>query len=192
MLRVPRDAMNPRAPRHAARRTVFVNPRFQGGVALCFAAAVCAGAVLFALLFHNYAKSALRVASVKGHYHFMAPYDIIGEALGRHVAALSAGVLAASLLLLFLLVRRVRNGVGRLVETFRISMEGDLSSPANAGALPDIADLGRKIDAARGRTLSRIRDIAAEAEFLRNEPLSDEEFARRWEGVKAAIGRVAP
>ncbi len=169
-----------------------MNPRFQGGVALCFAAVVCAGAVLFALSFHNYAKSALRVASVQGHYHFMSPYDIIGAALARHVVALSAGVLAASLLLLVLLVRRVRNGVGRLVETLRISMDGDLSSPANAGSLPDITDLGRKIDAARGRTLERIREIAAEAEILRNEPMSDEEFARRWEGVKSAIGRVAP
>jgi len=184
--------MSPRAPRHAARRTVFVNPRFQGGVALCFAAVVCAGAVLFALSFHNYSKSALRIASIKGHYHFLTPYDIIGGALGRHVAALSVGVLAASLLVLILLVRRIRRGAERLVETFRISMDGDLSSPANAGELRDIADLGKKIDAARGRTLSKIREIAAEAEFLRNEPLSDDEFARRWDGMKAAIRRLAP
>jgi hypothetical protein len=78
------------------------------------------------------------------------------------------------------------------VETFRISMDGDLSSPANAGEIRDMADLGKKIDAARGRTLSKIREIAAEAEFLRSEPLSDEEFARRWDGMKAAMRRLAP
>jgi hypothetical protein len=184
--------MSPRAPRHAARRTVFVNPRFQGGVALCFAAVVCAGAVLFALSFHNYSKSALRVASIQGHYHFLTPYDIIGAALGRHVAALSAGVIAASLVVLFLIVHRIRRGAERLVETFRISMDGDLSSPANAGEIRDFADLGKKIDAARGRTLSKIREIASEAEFLRSEPLSDEEFARRWDGMKAAMRKLAP
>jgi hypothetical protein len=148
--------------------------------------------VLFAVSFHNYSKSALRVASIQGHFHFLTPYDIIGAALGRHVAALSAGVLAASLLVLFLIVRRIRRGAERLVETFRISMDGDLSSPANAGEIRDFTDLGKKIDAARGRTLSKIREIASEAEFLRSEPLSDEEFARRWDGMKAAMRKLAP
>jgi hypothetical protein len=184
--------MSPRAPRHIARRTVFVNPRFQGGVALCFAAVVFAGAALFAFFFHHYARSALRVASMQGHYHFLSPYGIIGAALARHVAVMSAGVLAVSLLVLLILVLRVRKGAGRLVEIFRISMDGDLSSPANAGEIPDLANLGKKIDAVRGGTLARIREIAAEAEFLRNEPLSDEEFARRWDLLKAAMRRVAP
>ena len=169
-----------------------MNPRLQGGVALCFAAVVFAGAALFALFFLHYARATLRVASLQGHYHFLSPYEIIGEALARHVAVLSAGVLAASLLVLLLLVRRVRKGAGRLVEIFRVSKDGDLSSPANAGGLPDLAHLGKKIDAMRGRTLSRIHEIAAEAEFLRSEPLSEEEFAKRWNALKAAVRKVVP
>ena len=171
-----------------------MNLRFQGGVALCFAAVVFAGAALFALFFHHYARGELRVASLQGHYHFLSPYEIIGAALARHVAVLSAGVIAASLLVLFLLIRRVRAGASRLVEAFLISTEGDLdlSTPTEAPGLSGITDLGGKIDSARSRTLSRIREIAAEAEFLRSEPLSEEEFAKRWNALKAAVRKVAP
>jgi len=169
-----------------------VNPRFQGGVALCFAAVVFAGGALFALLFHHYAKATLRVASLQGHYHFLSAYEIVGGALIPHVAVLSAGVLAASLLVLLLLVRRVRGGVGRLVEAFLISTEGDLSTPTDAPGLSGITDLGGKIDSARSRTLSQIRKIREEAEFLRSEPLSEEEFAKRWNALKAAVRKVAP
>jgi hypothetical protein len=171
---------------------VFVNPRLQGGVALCFAAVVFAGAALFALFFHHYARGALRVASLLGHYHFLSPYEIVGAALARHVAVLSAGVLAASLLVLLLLIRRVRRGASRLVEAFLISTEGDLSTPTEAPGLSGITDLRGRIDSARSRTLSRIREIAAEAEFLRNEPLSEEEFAKRWNALKTAVRKVAP
>jgi hypothetical protein len=108
------------------------------------------------------------------------------------VAVLSAGVIAASLLVLFLLIRRVRAEASRLVEAFLISTEGDLSTPTEAPGLSGITDLGGKIDSARSRTLSRIREIAAEAEFLRSEPLSEEEFAKRWNALKAAVRKVAP
>jgi hypothetical protein len=184
--------MSPRTPRHIPRRTVFLNQRLQGGIALRFAAVVLAGALLFAFSFHQYARSAFRIATMQGHYHFLSPYEIIGAELVRYVAVLSAGVLAASLLVLLMLVHRVRKGAGRLAEIFNASKDGDLSSPANAGELPDIAELGKKIDSVRGGTLSRIREIHTEAEFLRREPLSDEEFAKRWDGLKAAIRRVAP
>jgi len=185
--------MSPHTSRHLARRRIFlVKPRFQGTVALCFAAIVFAGAALFAGFFSQYARTALRVASLQGHYDFLSPHEIIGSALALHVLALSAGVLAGSLLVLLFLVRRIRSGVERLVETFRVSMEGDLSSPTNATGLSDIAELGRKVDASRSRTLSRIREIRADVEFLRSEPLTDEEFAKRWDALKAAIRRVVP
>jgi hypothetical protein len=184
--------MSPRAPRDFSRRIVFVNPRFQGRVALCFAAVVFAGGALFVLLFLHYAKATLRVASLQGHYHFLSAYEIVGGVLIPHLAVLSTGVLAASLLVLLLLIRRVRRGVDRLVEAFLISTEGDLSTPTEAPGLSGITDLGGKIDSARSRTLSRIREIAAEAEFLRSEPLSEEEFAKRWNALKAAVRKVAP
>jgi len=169
-----------------------VNPRFQGGVALCFAAVVFAGGALFGLFFHHYAKTALRVASLQGHYQFLSPYKVIGGALAWHVAALSAGVLAASLLVLRLLVRRIRGGVRRLVKAFLLSAQGDLSTPTEATELSGITDLGGKIDAARSRTLSQIKKIREEVELLRGEPLSDKEFEKRWDTLKAAIRKVAP
>jgi hypothetical protein len=185
--------MNPHTSRHLVkRRILLVKPRFQGTVALCFAAIVFAGAALFAGFFTQYARTALRVASLQGHFDFLSPHGIIGAGLARYVLALSAGVLAGSLLVLLFLVRRIRGGVGRLVETFRVSVEGDLSSPTNATELSDIAELGGKVDASRSRTLSRIREIRAEAEFLRSEPLTDEEFAKRWDALKAVIRRVVP
>jgi hypothetical protein len=185
--------MSPHTSRHLARRRILlVKPRFQGTVAMCFAAIVFAGAALFAGVFSQYARTSLRVASLKGHYDFLSPHEIIGGELARYVLALSAGVLAGSLLVLLFLVRRIRGGVGRLVETFRVSMEGDLSSPTNATGLSDIAELGRKVDASRSRTLSRIREIRADAEFLRSETLPDAEFAKRWDALKSAIRRVVP
>lgn len=169
-----------------------MNPRFQGGVALCFAAVVFASGALFAWSFYRYARTALRVASLQGHYHFLSPQEILGGGLAGHVLALSIFVLAGSLLVLTLLVRRIRGGAGRIAEVFRLSEEGDLSAPTEAPGLSDLTELGEKIDAARSRTLSRIREIRAEADFLRREPLAEEEFSKRWDALKAAIRRVAP
>lgn len=169
-----------------------MNPRFQGGVALCFAVAVLAGGSLFGLSFYRTAGSALRIASFQGHYHFLTPYSILGDPLARHVALLSAGVLAGSLLLLALLVLRIRRGVGRLVDSLHRSAQGDLSTPTGAEGLRDLASIGSKIDKARARTLSRIREIRVEVEILRREPLPDEEFGRRWNELKTAFRKVAP
>jgi hypothetical protein len=184
--------MSTPAPSHISRRTIFVNPKLQGGAALCFSLAVLGGGLLFGLSFFRWAGSAIRIASFQGHYNFMSAYPVLGEALARHVAALSAGVLATSLLILLIMVRMVRRGAGRLVETFRISAEGDLSTPSGVEGLPNLAGLGNKVDAARGRTLARIQELREEADFLRREPVSDEEFARRWKELKDAIGKVAP
>lgn len=182
---------SPASP-HAARRTVFVNPRFQGAVAARFAAVVLLSAALFAWSFHHDAAAALRAASLQGHYPFLSPQEILGDVLIRHVASLSAFVLAGNLLVLLFLVRRIRKGVVRLVMSFRSSADGDFSSPTEAAELSGITELGNRIDASRARTLSAIREIREEADFLRGEPLAEEEFARRWEGLKAAIRKVAP
>jgi hypothetical protein len=184
--------MSPLRSSRIPRRTIFVIPRFQFGAALSFAIAVIAGGALFGWSFYRCATSALRVASLQAHYHFLAPYEILEAPLIRHVAILSAGVLAACLLLLVLLVRRIRRGVGRLVDSLRRSAQGDLSTPTEAGGLPDVARLGTKIDAARSRTLLRIHEIRAEVDLLRSEPLPDAEFARRWSELKTAFRRVAP
>jgi len=190
--RLPQSAMSPLRSSRIPRRTLFVNPRFQCGVALCFAAAVFAGGALFGWSFYRCATSALRIASFQAHYHFQSPYAVLGDSLIRHVAALSAGVLAASLLVLVLLVRRVRGGVGRLVESLHRSAQGDLSTPTAAEGLRDVVRLGGQIDAARTRTLSRIHKLRAEVDLLRSEPLPDEEFARRWNELKTAFRNVAP
>lgn len=184
--------MSPSASRHAARRTIFVNPRFQGAVAARFAAVVLVGGALFAWSFHRDAAAALRAASLQGHYQFLSPQEILSDALVRHVAILSAIVLAGGLLMLLFLVRRIRKGVVRLVMSFRSSADGDFSSPTDAAELSGITELGSRIDASRARTLSAIRGIREEADFLRGEPLTEEEFARRWEGLKATIRKVAP
>lgn len=169
-----------------------MNPRLQGAVASRFAAVVIAGGALFAWAFHRDASAALRTASLQGHYHFLTPQEILGEALGRHVLFLSVFVLIGSLLVLLFLVRRIRRGVVRLVLSLRATRDGDFSSPTNATGLPEIAELGRRIDASRSRTLSAIRGIREEAEFLRSAQMTDDEFARRWEGLKAAVRKVAP
>ncbi len=180
------------SPRSGSRRTVFINPRFQGGIALCFGAVILGGAALFAWFFYLSSSSSLLAASFRGHYHFLRPFEIIGGSVVRHLLLLLAGTAAACLLLVLLLVRRIRGGVDRLLETFRLSMEGDLSTPTEAPGLSDLRSLGTRIDGIRSLTLEQIRGLRAEAEFLRREPLTEEEFAGRWEALKRSMQRVAP
>lgn len=179
-------------PSQVKRRTIFISPRFQFGVAMCFAAAVLAASALFAWFFHSQAKSLLRVASLKGHYHFLTAYEIVGGDLVRRIAAMSAGGLAAGLLVFLFLLRRVRRGADRLVDAFRRSVEGDLSTPTDVGGILDMADLAGKIDASRLGTLSVIREAREEAEMLRDKSLSEDEFARRWSNLKQTLRRIAP
>ena len=185
--------MTPGSPSQISRRrTIFVNQRFQLGIALCFVIVVLAGAALFAWFFHPSARRLLLAASSHGHYHFLTSYEIIGGSMVRHLTVLFLGVMAASLPLFLLLIRRIHRGVDRLIETFRLSMEGDLSTPTEASGPPDVKALGTKIDAIRSRTLAQINDIRAESEFLSKEPLSADEFSRRWDSLKQAMGRIAP
>jgi hypothetical protein len=88
--------------------------------------------------------------------------------------------------------RRIHRGVDRLVSAFRLSAEGDLSTPTEAPGPLELTDLGKKIDAVRYRTLSVIREAREEAEFLGKEPLSEEEFARRWDALKRTLQRIVP
>lgn len=193
MRRLPQGAMTPGSPKQfSQRRTIFVNQRFQLGVALCFVIVILAGAALFAWFFHLSARRLLLAASYQGHYHFMTSYEIIGGSMVRHLALLFLGVMAASLLLFLLLLRRIRLEVVRLFETFRLSMEGNLSTPTESPAPGDFKTLVTKIDSIRSRTLAQIDSIRAEAEFLSKEPLPAEEFNRRWNALKQAMGRVAP
>lgn len=184
--------MSKGSPRHAPRRTVFINPRFQGGIALCFAAAILAVTAMSGWFFHIHTRDALRAASLKGHYNFLFPYEILGGALLRYVAALSA-VGAASCMLVFMLIRlRIRRGVDRLANAFRLSVDGDLSTPTEVAGPADLSALGRNMDKARARTLSMIREAREEVQFLRNEPLSEEEFAKRWDALRRDLERIAP
>ncbi|MBI5418494.1 MAG: methyl-accepting chemotaxis protein [Deltaproteobacteria bacterium] len=169
-----------------------MSPRLQWGSGLFFAAVVLAGGVLFGWSFYREARGALRIASLQAHYEFLSPYPIVGPALVRSLAALFVMTMAASALVFFLQVRRIREGVARLVEVFRISGEGDMSTPADAPGIDEIASLGRKVDAIRSETLSLVAEIREEAEILRKEPLPPEEFRKRWDALKGKIGRIAP
>lgn len=159
---------------------------------MAFAGAILAVAVLLAWEFRVSAGRSLLAAAFQGHYEFRTPYEIVGKDAAEKLGLLFLGSAAACLLLFLSLLLRIRAGTNRLIGTFRISMEGDLSSPTPAGGPRDFASLGKKIDAVRARTLSQIDAIRMEAEVLRNEPLPADEFARRWDALKQAIRKVAP
>lgn len=180
------------AHRVSRRRSVFINSRIQGGTALCFAAAVLAVSVLFAREFRLSAGRSLLAAAWQGHYEFLTPYEVLGGDVVRETTRFFLGSAVACTLLFLFVVLRIRAGVNRLIGTFRISAEGDLSSPTPGGGGRDLAVLGTRIDSFRARTLTRIEAIRAEAEFLRNEPLPEKEFARRWDALKRAVRTVAP
>lgn len=174
------------------RRIVFISPGFQGGVAISFAVVVVAGAALFALLVYHDIKKALWDASYMGHFFFRTPYQIVNDILLTHLAGLFLGVLAVSFAVFSLQVRRIRAGIGRVIEVLAASGEGDLSTPTGAPGLKTIASFGKQVDAARSHTLSRIGEIRHDLDFLASGPPAPEEFRRRWAGMKEKIGRLAP
>lgn len=179
-------------PHQSRRRTVLINPRLQIGTTLLFAAVVLLSGALFAWLIYRGARETLWTASVQGHFRFDTPYQVVSDQVIRQLATLFAMVAAVGILSFLLLIRRIRAGMTRLREVFRISEEGDLSSPTNAPGLRDVAIFGEQLDAARGYTLDQIRQIRAEVEVLRKDPLSEEEFQRRWNGLKESFGRIVP
>lgn len=177
---------------HNRRRTVLVIPRLQVGVPLVFSAVVLLGGALFAWLTYRGAREALWAASLQGHFRFETPYEIVSKEMVRQLAALFVAVVLASIAAFLLIVRRIRAGMLRLVETLRMSGEGDLSTPTNAPGLRDVAIFGNQLDAIRGHTLGQIGEIREEIGILRKEPLSPEEFQLRWDRLKDAIGRIVP
>ncbi len=174
------------------RKIVFISPRFQGGSALAFAGLVLAGAALFAVLVSRDVRQALWDASFFGHYRFRSAYDVAGPVLFRNLAGLFGGLLVAGVALYFVMLRRIRIGTDRIAAIFRLSGEGDLSTPTDAPGPGDFPVLGKQADAVRGRTLEEIERIRAEIDLMRKESLTDEEFQKRWEGVKERIRRIAP
>lgn len=171
---------------------ILINPRFQIGTALVFTAVVFLGGALFAWMIYRGSREAFWAASFRGHFRFDTPYQVISDQVVRQLAALFAVVAGANILTFLLFVRRIRAGITRLCEVLRMSEEGDLSTPTNAPGFRDVAIFGKRLDAAREYTLDRIREIRAEMEVLRKEPLSAEEFRRRWDGLKEKIGGIVP
>lgn len=183
--------MTPTSP-YTRRKNVFINPRFQGKVALVFAAVVFAGGAIFAFLIYRDSRAALWDASMRGHYMARTPYQIVREIVLRDLTALFLGVLVSSAAAFFLLIRSIRRGVIDLLRAFGRSEEGDLSTPTAARGLKDVARFGGQVDEIRAHTLALIDDVRREADALRKEPLPEDEFQRRWEDLKRRIGRVAP
>ena len=174
------------------RKIVLISPNLQGGAALAFAALGLAAAAIFAVLIHRDVSEGLRNASFFAHFRFRSAYDIVHEPLARDVLGLFAATLVAGIALFFVMMRRVQAATGRIAAVFRLSGEGDLSTPTDAAGPGDFPIVGRQADAARGQTLEAIAGIRSEIEFMRKESLSEEEFLRRWEGIKERIGRIAP
>ena len=174
------------------RKIVFIYPGFQGGAALAFAAVVFVVWAIFSWHIFGDVGQALRDVSLMGHYRFQSTYDIVGASVIRHLAGLFAGILLAGIALFFLVIRRIRIGTERIAAVFRLSGEGDLSTPTDAPGPGEFAALGKEIDAARTRTLDVIDGLRGEVDLMRKEPLPEDEFLKRWEGLKERIGRLAP
>lgn len=174
------------------RKIVFISPRFQGGLALAFSAVVLAGWAVFSWLVVGDVRRALQDVSYTAHYRFESAYDIVGESVVRHLAGLFVGVLLAGIALFFLALRKIRIGTERIAAVFRLSGEGDLSTPTDAPGIGELNALGKQVDATRAWTLEVIDGIRAEVDLMRKEPLPEDEFVRRWEGLREKIGRLAP
>jgi len=179
-------------PRQSRRRTVLINPRFQIGAALLFTAVLVLGGTLFAVLIFQGVRDALRDASVQGHFRFDTPYQVVGDRVVRQLILLFSVVTLAWTAAFLLFVRRLRNGMTRLLEVLRMSGEGDLSTATNASGHRDLAVFGVQLDSGREYALDRIREIRAEVQLLRKEPLPPEEFQDRWDALKERIGRGTP
>ncbi len=174
------------------RRIVFISPRFQGGLALVFSAVVFAGWALFSWHIIGDIRRELQDASLTAHYRFQSTYDIVGASVIRHLAGLSAGVLLACIALFLLAIRRIRIGTERIAAAFRMSGDGDLSTPTVVPGIGEFDALGKQVDAVRSRTLEVIDGIRAEVDLMRKESLAEEEFMERWRGLREKIGRLAP
>jgi hypothetical protein len=184
--------MSPIEKKKFRRKIFYVNPRFQGGAALVFSAAVVLGGGLFGWLVYRDLGQALWDASMQGHYQMNTPFEIVRESLLWHLAGLFAGISVLGLIVSLLIERATKAGVGRCVDVFHAAEEGDLSTPTGDGGLDEFRRFGGHIDAARSLTLEQVQEIREEAAALSGSGASPEEFRLRWDELKRKIRRVAP
>ena len=195
MRRMSRESMKlstARPERKFRRKIRYINPRFQGGAALAFAAMIVAGGILFGGLVYRDLGRAVWAAAMQGHYLMENPYEIVRDALLWHRAGLSATVTCLGVIVFLFLVRAIRRGIGRVIEMLLAVEGGDLSTPTDARGLTELARFGERVDAARAHTLSRIVALREEAASLAASGLPPEEFRSRWDGFKRKIRMVAP
>lgn len=178
-----------KAPRPRIR---YVSPRFQGPAVLAFAVIVVTWGVIFWKLVDGKFQRVFLHASVRGHYKFDSAYDIVRDLLVLHLAGLFVGVFLAGAALALLLIAATRHGLGKAVESLRVSAGGDLSTPTGACPLGELKRFGGKIDAARSDTLVYVLKIRSEAAALAAGGISPEEFRLRWDELKQWIRGIAP
>ena len=180
------------APQPSRPRVRYVSPRFQGPAVLAFAAIIAIGGAIFWKLVDGEFQRVIPLAAVQGHYTFGSAYDIVRDLLAWHLAGLFVGVFLAGSALVLFLVAATRHGIGRAVDSLRVSADGDLSTPTGTSAIGEFDRFGKKIDAARSDTLASILMARNEVAALAAGGIPPEEFRLRWDELKHRIRRIAP
>jgi len=183
--------MNPR-PLPYRRKIRYVNPRYQGGAALLFAAVIVATGTAFGRMVYLEIGEMLRNYALRGHYPVKNPYEVVREPLAWHIAGLLAGVLLLGTAAFLLFMWATRRGVRQVIETLRRSAEGDLSTPTGMPGLTEFGRFGKEIDGARAALLEELRGVRSEAASLASGGIPPEEFRARWDGLKQRIRSIAP
>ena len=176
-------------PRPSVR---YVSPRFQGPAVLAFTAIIAIGGVIFWKLLDSKFQRVFPHAAIRGHYTFDSAYDIVRDLLSWHLAGLFLGVFLTGSILVLLLIAATRYGIGKAVDSLRMSANGDLSTPTGTGPIGELDRFGKKIDAARSDTLTSLQKIRSEAAALATGGMSPEEFRLRWDELKHRIRTIAP
>jgi hypothetical protein len=174
------------------RKIHYINPRFQGGAALVISAMVVVGGVLFGGLVYRDVGKALWESAMQAHFTMDTPYEIVRDALLRHLAGLSVTVTLLTVAVFLLLVKAIRVGVHRAIASFRASEEGDLSTPTDSRGLAEFRRFGELVDLTRASALSRVAALREEVASLAACGLPAESFRPRWEELKRKIREVAP
>jgi len=178
---------------HPYRRNIrYVNPRYQGGAALMFAAVIVATGTAFGRMVYLELGERLRTFALRGHYPVKTPYEVVREPLAWHIAGLLAGVLLLGTAAFLLFMWATRRGVRHVVETLRRSAEGDLSTPTGSPGLKEFVRLGKEFDGARADLLEELREVRSEAASLASGGIPPDEFHARWDGLKQRIRGIAP
>jgi hypothetical protein len=174
------------------RKIYFVNPRLQGSAALLFAIVVGVAGLIFGVSVFLYLKSALRVASLRGHFAMGTPYEVVRQGLVWHILGLFAGVSLLGTGAFLFLIRATGQGLGHVIAALHASADADLSTPTHAPGLPEFKRFGAQVDDIRMMTLEQIREIRGEAAALAGGSAPRDEFRLRWDMLKQKIRRLAP